>query len=425
VPLLKGQLEFVQQAPLAEPVPVLLDFGDLEAIDRDAREFAAVILSPRWNKEVACVCHNPVQRVIASFFKGLNKIRVPLAITGTKEEGIAWLQGIESGEEPQAAEEKPGDPLDVIVDAVCGMASGDFGVELGLSERHDVMDAVASGISMLAEETGRLLEHRRRAEGELVVLNDRLIAMISERERIADELQMINTELDGFAHTVTHDLKGPLAAIGASSHLLMHLMDLPRTREFESEIREVLNVLLRNVEKADALIEDTLTLAEAGQAPSVLCTVDVSGVVARVLEERAADIEERQVRAFVDSDLGTVFANPTQIYQVFSNLIGNAIVHNDSPEPVVEVRLLGGGEENVKMYMVKDNGSGIPSDQLETLFNPFSRGPNGSTGVGLSIVSRILDVYGGDIAVRNDGGARFDVVLRDFDSDDVPKPSYL
>jgi two-component system, sporulation sensor kinase E len=120
-----------------------------------------------------------------------------------------------------------------------------------------------------------------------------------------------------------------------------------------------------------------------------------------------------------------VFANPTQIYQVFSNLIGNAIVHNDSPEPVVEVRLLGGGEENVKMYMVKDNGSGIPSDQLETLFNPFSRGPNGSTGVGLSIVSRILEVYGGDIAVRNDGGARFDVVLRDFDSDDVPKPSYL
>ena len=425
IPLLKAQLGFLKQLSIVEPVPVLLDLGMLEAVDREAREFAAVILSPRWNKEIACLCHNPVQRVIASFLNGLNKIRVPFAITDTRQEAASWLLRLENGVPAPSPRGKAGDSLDRVVDAVCSMASGDFSVDIGLSERHDEIDAVASGICMLAEETARLLEHRRRAEDELVALNDRLIAMVSERERTAADLQMINTELDGFAHTVTHDLKAPLAAIGASSHLLLHLMELPRTHEIDADTREVLQVLLRNVAKADALVEDTLELAEAGQAPNIVCTVDVSSIVARVLEERAGDIEARQVQTAVDSDLGALFANPTQIYQVFSNLIGNAISHNDSPAPMVEVRRLDYGEHNAKRYMIKDNGSGIPDDQLSTLFKPFHKGPGGDTGVGLSIVVRILDVYGGHIVASNDGGARFEVILRDFELEGPVEPAYL
>jgi len=402
VPVLKAQIDFVREAEAFEPVPLLLDLGVLECIDKDAREFASAILTPRWNKEIACVCHNPVQRVIASFFRGLNKIMVPIAITTSREDAVSWLR-------------RSGDPLENVMDAVCAMAAGDFHVDIGISERHDVMDAVAAGIVMLAEETGKLLEHRRRAEDELVALNDRLIARVSERERIADELQMINTELDAFAHTVTHDLKAPLAAIGASNHMLLHLMQLPQTQDVKSDTREVLEILLRNVDKADLLVEDTLELAEAGQAPNILCTVEVSGIVDRVLEERALDIDTRQVKTMVDDNLGAVFANPTQIYQVFSNVIGNAITHNDSPAPVVEVRRLDNGGHEAKRYVVKDNGSGIAPDQLGNIFKPFRKGPGGATGFGLSIVSRILEVYGGDIVASNDGGARFDITLRDFE----------
>lgn len=388
VPMLKALIDFVREAEAFEPVPVLLDLGVLECIDKDAREFASAILTPRWNKEIACVCHNPVQRVIASFFRGLNKIMVPIAITVSIEDAVAWLRRIESGEEGPAAGEPAGDPLEKVMDAICAMAAGDF---------------------------GRLLEHRRRAEDELVALNDRLIAIISERERIADELQMINTELEGFAHTVTHDLKAPLAAIGAASHMLLHLMELPQTPDVKSDTREVLEILLRNVDEADVLVEDTLELAEAGQAPNILCTVEVSGIVDRVLEERALDIVTRQVKTMVDDNLGAVFANPTQIYQVFSNVIGNAITHNDSPAPVVEVRRLDNGGHEAKRYVVKDNGSGIAPDQFGNIFKPFRKGPGGATGVGLSIVSRILEVYGGDIVASNDGGARFDITLRDFE----------
>jgi len=418
IPILREQFELMRglaaRTPI-QPVPLMLDFGELAAIDRDAREYAAALLGPRWNKAIAIVCRNAVHRVIASFFKGLNKTTVPLAITADSREARSMLRRMESGLEPLWNGGQASDKLDQIVSAVSRMAAGDFDINIRASDDCDELDAVACGIAMLAEETASLIKYRRQAEAELTTVNRRLQEELAERRRMASDLQLINGELDGFAHTVTHDLKGPLSAIGAASRLILHMRSMPYSAEVESNMEEVLWLVVKNVDRADSLIEDTLALAEAGQQPNVVCRVDISSVVGRVLEERSEEIKEKAIIMRVDEDLGGVVANPTQMYQVFANLIGNAIKHNDNERPEVEIRRTNWGGGGAR-FTVRDNGPGIPDDELERIFTPFFKGKTGSTGIGLSIVARIVSVYDGDITVANDGGARFDLTLKDYGS---------
>lgn len=417
VPLLREQLEFTRRLDSTRPIspaPVLVDLGVLESINKEAREYAAALLNPRWNKGVGLVYHNDVQRVIASFFKGYRNLDLPVAIAPDAEEAKSRLQKAIDGDDQGDRRGSNPDRIQGIVEAVALMASGDFDIELDLSGEHDEIDALACGIGILAEETASLINLRRQAEAELVTLNRKLFEEMTERERMALRLESINAELEGFAHTVSHDLKGPLSAIGASARLVLHMRSMPRSPEIDSNIDELLWLLVSNVDKADTFIEDTLMLAEAGQVPKVVCSVDISSIVSHVLQERELQIEERGVRVVVGDDLGSLMANPTHMYQVFSNLISNAIVHNDNPRPRVEVGRLSNEDDDHMKYVVRDNGHGIPPEEIEHLFTPFFKGSHGASGLGLSIVDRVVRVYGGEVHVTNDGGACFEVTLRDY-----------
>ena len=96
------------------------------------------------------------------------------------------------------------------------------------------------------------------------------------------------------------------------------------------------------------------------------------------------------------------------------NLISNTIKHNDSENPVLEISYLGDDEGGLHRYLVRDNGSGVPPDDLESIFIPFIKGQTGDTGLGLSIVEKIVKVYHGEIRAYNDNGACFEFTLRDY-----------
>ncbi|MHB8893699.1 MAG: sensor histidine kinase [Candidatus Geothermincolia bacterium] len=419
VSLMREQFEFVRnlesRAPIT-PAPLVLDFGVLESIDRDAREYSVALLNPKWNSGVAMLYHTEVQRVIASFYQGFKNLSVPLVIASDRDEAVSALLSMIDGKPPTSPASSDGDRLQKIVDAVAHMASGEFDIDVFAPERQDELDAVACGIKMLAEEMANLIDTRKRAESELVAMNARLVKEITERKRMGSELERINTELEGFAHTVSHDLKGPLSAISAAARLVVHLRGMPRSREMESNIEELLWLLISNVDTADTFIEETLTLAEAGQVPKVVCSVDISSIVSHIISERSAQIAERGVRLEVGEQLGALIANPTHMYQVFSNLIGNAITHNNGADPVVRVHHLGDDGSGSTRYEVSDNGPGIPPDEIDQLFTPFFKGKFGTTGVGLSIVDRIVKVYGGTVVAKNDNGACFEITLHDFAS---------
>jgi len=164
---------------------------------------------------------------------------------------------------------------------------------------------------------------------------------------------------------------------------------------------------------AARLIDDLLSLAEAGQTPDVLEEVDIGEIVEQVLEENAGAIEEKGMRVEADGPLGHGLGSPAHLYQLFANLIGNCVKHCDSDRPVVRVSYLGNTGDGGHRYLVRDNGSGIPAEYLGRIFDPFFKGETGGTGIGLATVEKIVHLYGGEIKAYNEEGACFEFSIKD------------
>lgn len=236
---------------------------------------------------------------------------------------------------------------------------------------------------------------------------------VTSRKRTEDELMRLNRELEGYAQTVSHDLRNPLTTIKLAADHLRQLWDKrEEIADLDHEINRVAEILIASTTQAEDLIADLLSLARAGQEPEEVCEVDVHETVMRIIEEHAPVVDERGVSFMVADDLGKVRANPTHIYQMFSNLIDNGIKHNHNPAPVVEVDYLGDGPAG-HVYRVKDNGGGISPAETDNIFLPFFKGENGYTGIGLTIVDKLVKLYGGDIKVYTNGGACFEFSLKD------------
>ena len=253
-----------------------------------------------------------------------------------------------------------------------------------------------------------MLDDQGQAIGHVLMFRD-----ISDRKKTEEDLRRANEELDAYAHTVSHDLRSPLSAVLLANDLLRDALD-DEEGVLRSEIDEETALIGRNISKAYKLIKDLLLLAEAGQQPVNITEVDIKGVVNKVIEENAREVASRGVKLRIDYDLGTIRANETQMYQVFGNLISNAILHNDSPEPVVSIRRLNGNASPFR-FQVCDNSSGIPEQVIDEIFTPFVRSEKShSTGIGLAIVKKVVNAYGGDVRAYNDDGACFELSLRDI-----------
>ena len=230
---------------------------------------------------------------------------------------------------------------------------------------------------------------------------------VTERKAAEEALQLANIELEGYAHTVSHDLKGPLSSIAAAADLLSSMLE-----GIGDDEGETLGIIRNSVKRALDLTENLLGLAEVGQAPPLREPLDVSEVVRSILLEKEALLKERGTRVSLEGDLGVAAMDPTHAYQVFSNLIGNAIKHNDSENLEIHVSRLEETESGVLRYLVRDNGPGIPEGAEEDIFLPFHKGPNSTdTGIGLSTVDKVVRLYGGTIRAYNDCGACFEFTL--------------
>ncbi len=247
-----------------------------------------------------------------------------------------------------------------------------------------------------------------------------IITDITKRKKDEEELRRVNAELDKFAQTVSHDLKNPIHRVMLSCHVMQELLEGPITGEKTRKTREVLGIAFGGLKQAHRLIEDLLTLAESGQVPWIVESVDLTGLVRSIVEERTDLITEKGVTVEVDDDLGEILASPTQLHQLFDNLISNAVKYCGGEQPVVEVRRLAASGDGGGRYLVRDNGRGIPDDLIDSLFLPFVKGPGGETGVGLSIAHKIAGNYGGAIRAYNDGGACFEFTLTSAAEDSRP-----
>jgi PAS domain S-box-containing protein len=254
---------------------------------------------------------------------------------------------------------------------------------------------------------------RRDKDGNVSGYMD-VVRDVTARKLAGRELQILNNELQGYAHLVSHDLKGPLSSLMVASFALRELLKGELDGQAVREVMELARIIESNVTKSSALIDDLLVLAEASQKPYEVTEVDIGSVVERVIGERAQEIKNKRMKMRRNPDLGRVVASSTHMYQLFSNLIENAIKHNDSRKPEVSVSYAGRGSGGLHRYLVKDNGTGIDPEEIEKIFLPFFSGKTGGTGIGLATVDKIVSLYGGTIRACNDNGACFEFTLKDY-----------
>ena len=241
---------------------------------------------------------------------------------------------------------------------------------------------------------------------------------VTDHKRDQEALQRVNEELGGYAQTVSHDLKGPLSSIAVAVDVLSVILEREWGEALGGDAGETLSLLRNSAKRAMRMTDNLLALARAGQAQATREPVDISGVVHSILEEKRALLEDRGVRVSLEGDLGVADMDRTHAYQVFSNLIGNAVNYNDSKNPEIQISRLAETESGALGYLVRDNGPGIPEGAEEDIFLPFHKGPNSTdTGIGLTIVDKVVRLYGGEVCAYNDGGACFKLTLPIYSSE--------
>lgn len=232
---------------------------------------------------------------------------------------------------------------------------------------------------------------------------------VTERKKAEIDLKEANRELDAFAHSISHDLRGILAPVVT----YMDFLRITYEELFDDQVLQILGEVERQSERAIALLDDLLDLAQVNHINAGEHPTDVNAIVAEVVHERS--IEKINNLEVLSERLPQTWLPETLVYQIFANLIGNACNYVPEGSGAVEVGSL--DEGNHVTYFVRDHGPGISSEEQEIIFDIFYRGKGSEnlrgTGVGLAIVRKIALRCLGKVWVEETpgGGATFYVSL--------------
>jgi len=225
-------------------------------------------------------------------------------------------------------------------------------------------------------------------------------------QKINKELYRSNQNLEEFAHAASHDLKEPVRKI--------HFFTAQLKEQLQEQLTETQSKAFTRIENASQrmgnLIDDLLLYSHVSQRPHEQEDVDLNLKVRNTLEDLELDIAEKN--AVIDmKKLPVVKGYRRQLQQLFQNLISNAIKYSKADEPPRIEISSGEAEEGGTRYhviTVKDNGIGFPKEYAEKIFQMFTRlhGKNeySGTGVGLSIVKKVVENHNGFIKVESKVG---------------------
>jgi len=237
------------------------------------------------------------------------------------------------------------------------------------------------GLAGLALVIGKL--RRNQAELERRVL-----------ERTA-ELQTSNKELEGFAYSVSHNLRSPLRIMDGFSQLLLE----DYADKFDAEGKDILNRVRASSQRMGQLIDDLLNLSSVMRSEMSREPVDLSALAETVADELRVGQPERQVE-FVIEEEQIARGDRRLLELMLQNMVGNAWKFTEKQEHA-KIEFGRTPVDGESVYFVRDNGAGFDMDYAEKLFAPFQRlhsvGKFAGTGVGLAIVQRIINRHGGRV----------------------------
>jgi len=228
-----------------------------------------------------------------------------------------------------------------------------------------------------------------------------------------NQLKELNQELDSFSHTISHDLNTPLTIIKLNAQLAKKLPD-------PEKVQKTLDSIITQVDTMSEMIRNVLELSRIKKSEIELRGIEVDALISKLAEDSKLSFNSPHTKIIIENT-PEVLGDKTMIYQVFVNIIGNAVKYSSkSDKPLVKI--VGEVYEDAVTYKITDNGIGIDDQDSGKMFKIFSRMSNArefkGNGVGLSIVHHLMEKMGGNISYESEHGKGTTFILK------FQKPNY-
>jgi two-component system CheB/CheR fusion protein len=236
------------------------------------------------------------------------------------------------------------------------------------------------------------ITRRKEDEALLIELNKQL-------KQRADELAASNVELERFAYVASHDMQEPLRMITS----FLQLFRKKYQDKIDDTAEQYLHFVMDGADRMKRLITDLLEYSRIGSNKGVAESIDIGQLMKEVQEVFVNRIAECEA-TIICKDLPVIMGNKTQLFQLFQNLVGNALKYIGKEKPIIIVS--GQEEENYFLFSVEDNGIGIKPMFFDKIFVLFQRLHHkhqySGTGIGLSVCKKIVEKHGGKIWVTSE-----------------------
>jgi signal transduction histidine kinase len=242
--------------------------------------------------------------------------------------------------------------------------------------------------------TGTVMDisERKQTEKEIKKINEELEQRVLERTA---QLESANHELKSFSYSVSHDLRAPLRAMDGFANMLLEDYETV----LDTEGKRKLQIIISNANNMGNLIDNLLAFSLISGREMSFSAIDMNTVANQVCND-AANETGRDRTEFITKVLPQAFGDAAMIKQVWVNLIGNAVKFS-SGKPAFKIEIGFDKLEDENVYYIKDNGVGFNMEYSGQMFNAFKRLHSSNdfegTGIGLSIVQRIIHRHGGRI----------------------------
>ncbi len=223
-----------------------------------------------------------------------------------------------------------------------------------------------------------------------------------------------NRDLNEFTYMISHDLKAPIVTMRG----MLEVLNDEQKRLSAGGMEAPLGFMSKAIHRLEQLVEGVLELARVSAAEKALEPVSLEDTVREVVEDFQLEISRAHATVTTVSELPWVLGNKTQLYQIVSNVVANAIKYRNPERPlVIAIEPTETVSRRRASFAIRDNGRGIAPDKIARIFEPFNRAGEDAiegSGVGLACVKRIVEKIGGSISVNSapDSGSIFTIELR-------------
>jgi len=263
-----------------------------------------------------------------------------------------------------------------------------------MSQRH-MENEQLEALRLLGGYAGLAIENAR--------LNTSLQKELAHRQSFISELEAKNAELEQFTYTVSHDLKSPLVTING---FLGYLEKDALSGDLE-KVKASVTRISSAAQKMDALLSDLLELSRVGRLMNPPENVPFEEIVKEALERTRGRIDSNEIKVTVQDRLPMIHGDKLRLIEIVQNLLDNAAKFTaGTADPWIKIGSAGQDEKQHHILFVCDNGIGIDPqfhERIFGLFNKLNPGMEG-TGIGLTLVKRIIEVHGGRIWVDSQIG---------------------